>query len=63
MSNIFIILAGGINKRLYSKTPKPYIKINNKKLLEYSIDAAKKVKDITKILIVYNKKHLKIFKR
>ena len=59
MSNIFIILAGGINKRLNSKIPKPYIKINNKELLQYSIDAANSVKDINKILIIYNKKHLK----
>ena len=62
MSNIFIILAGGINKRLNSKIPKPYIKINNKELLQYSIDAANSVKDINKILIIYNKKHLKFLK-
>ena len=62
MSNIFIILAGGINKRLNSKTPKPYIKINNKELIQYSIDAADSVKGIGKILIVHNKKHLKFLK-
>ena len=62
MSNIFIILAGGINKRLKSKTPKPYIKINNKELIQYSIEAASAVKNINRIVIVYNIKHQKYLK-
>jgi len=63
MSNIFIILAGGTNKRLNSKIPKPYIKVNNKELLQYSIDAVSNVKDFSKILIVHNKKNLKFLKK
>ena len=57
MTNIFIILAGGVNKRLNSKIPKPYIKIHDKQLIQYSIEAARKVNSIKKIVIVHNKKH------
>ena len=62
MTNIFIILAGGINKRLHSNVPKPYIKINNKQLIQYSIDAAKEVNSIKKIVIVHNKGHSNFIK-
>ena len=62
MSNFFIILAAGINKRLKSDIPKPYIKINNKELIKYSIDTANNVKNINKIVIVYNNKHKKYLK-
>ena len=51
MSNFFIILAAGNNKRLKSNIPKPYIKINNKELIQYSIDTANNVKNINKITI------------
>ena len=57
MSLFLIILAAGDSKRLESNTPKPYHKINNKTLLEYSIDSFKYFKEIKKIIIVYNKKH------
>lgn len=33
-----IILAGGKGKRMQSSTPKQYMEINNKKVVEYSID-------------------------
>ena len=62
MSNFFIILAAGDNKRLKSNVPKPYIKINNKELIQYSIDTANNVKNINKIVIVYNNKHKKYLK-
>ena len=62
MSNFFIILAAGNNKRLKSNIPKPYIKINNKELIQYSIDTANNVKNINKIIIVYNNRHKKYLK-
>ena len=37
--NSAIILAGGVGKRFNNKTPKQFLKIDNKKLMiEYSID-------------------------
>jgi len=41
MSLFLILLAAGDSKRLKSNTPKPFHKINNKTLLEHSIDAFK----------------------
>ena len=39
MSLFLILLAAGDSKRLKSNTPKPYYKVNNKTLLEHSLDA------------------------
>ena len=60
MSNILIVLAGGQSKRLKTKVPKPYLTINNKPLIQYSIDVGKSVKVINKIVVVYNKNHKKL---
>ena len=57
MRLFLVLLAAGDGKRLKSKTPKPYNKVNNKTLLEYSLDAFKKFSEIKKTVIVYNKKH------
>ena len=57
MSLFLVLLAGGDGKRLRSKTPKPFIKVNKKTLLEYSLDAFKNFSEIKKTVIVYNKKH------
>ena len=57
MSLFLILLAAGDGKRLKSNTPKPYHKINNKTLLEYSINAFKNFNEIKKIIVVYNKKN------
>ena len=57
MSLFLILLAAGEGKRLKSNTPKPYHTINNKTLLEYSINSFESFKEIKKIVIVYNKKH------
>jgi len=58
--NIFLILlAAGDSKRLKSNIPKPYQIINNKTLLEYSLNAFKDIKEINKTIIVYNNKHKK----
>ena len=63
MSLFLIILAGGEGKRLKSFTPKPYYKVNNKTLLEHSLDSFKNLNKIKKTLIVYNKKHKKHLKK
>jgi len=59
MSLFLILLAAGNGKRLKSNTPKPYNKVNNKTLLEHSLDSFRHTKEIKKTLIVYNKKHKK----
>ena len=63
MSLFLVLLAAGDGKRLKSEVPKPYNKINNKTLLEYSLDAFSSVSKIKKILVVYNKKHTKYLKK
>ena len=62
MSFSLILLAAGNSKRLSSKIPKPFIKIGNKTLLEYSLIKFGKIRQIKKIIIVTNKKHSKFFK-
>ncbi len=59
MSLFLIILAAGNSKRLKSHIPKPFHTINNKMLLEHSIDAFKDFNEIKKTVIVYNKNHKK----
>jgi 2-C-methyl-D-erythritol 4-phosphate cytidylyltransferase/2-C-methyl-D-erythritol 2,4-cyclodiphosphate synthase len=59
MSLFLILLAAGESKRLKSYTPKPFITINNKTLLEYSLNAFENFHEIKKTVIVYNKKHKK----
>ncbi len=56
MSFCLIILAGGNSHRFKSKIGKPYQKIGPKSLIEINIDKASKIKEIKKILLVYNKK-------
>ena len=62
MSFCLILLAAGNSKRLSSKIPKPFIKIANKTLLEYSLIKFGKIRQIKKIIIVTNKKHSKFSK-
>ena len=38
MSIFLILLAAGESKRLISSIPKPYITVNNKKLLEHALN-------------------------
>ena len=56
MSLFLILLAAGDGKRLESKTPKPFHKVNNKTLLEHSLDIFKNFSEIKKTVIVYSKK-------
>ena len=50
MSFSLILLAAGNSKRLSSKIPKPFIKIANKTLLEYSLIKFGKIRQIKKII-------------
>tara|TARA_B100000700_G_scaffold278290_1_gene326333 strand:- start:5055 stop:6191 length:1137 start_codon:yes stop_codon:yes gene_type:complete len=62
MSFCLILLAAGNSKRFGSKIPKPFIKIGQKTLLEYSIMKFNKIKQIKKTIVVVNNKHSKYFK-
>ena len=59
----FILLAGGSSNRFKSNIPKPYHKIAGKTLIELSINKINQFKEFKKIIIVYNKKHLKFLKK
>ncbi len=59
MSIFLILLAAVESKRLKSSVPKPYITVNNKKLLEHALNSFKDFRAIKKTVIVYNKKHKK----
>ena len=59
MSLFLILLAAGDSKRLKSNTPKPFHIVNNKPLLEHSLNVFKDFQEVKKIVIVYNKKHKK----
>ena len=59
MSIFLILLAAGESKRLKSSVPKPYITVNNKKLLEHALNSFQNFRIIKKTVIVYNKKHKK----
>ena len=63
MSMFLILLAAGDSKRLKSNTPKPYQIINNKTLLEHSLNSFKDIKEIKKTIIVYNNKHRKYLEK
>ncbi len=63
MSLFLIILAAGNSKRLNSRTPKPFQLVNNKTLLEYSLDSFNGISEIKKKILVYNRKHKKNLKK
>ena len=63
MNIVLIILAAGEGNRLKTKNPKPYTLVNNKALIEYSLEKFKRIKEINKIVVVYNKKHRKILNK
>jgi len=62
MSFYLIILAGGNSHRFKSNLSKPYQKIASKSLIEININKAKDVKQIKKIIVVFNKKDSKNIK-
>ncbi len=59
MSFCLILLAAGESKRFHSKIPKPFIKVGEKTLLDYSLIKFSKIKQIKKIIVVINNKHKK----
>jgi 2-C-methyl-D-erythritol 4-phosphate cytidylyltransferase/2-C-methyl-D-erythritol 2,4-cyclodiphosphate synthase len=60
MSFCLIILAAGNSHRFKSSIRKPYQKIAGKSLIEISVIKARQFNQIKKIILVYNKKDLKI---
>jgi 2-C-methyl-D-erythritol 4-phosphate cytidylyltransferase / 2-C-methyl-D-erythritol 2,4-cyclodiphosphate synthase len=62
MSFCLIILAGGNSHRFRSNIAKPYQKIAGKSLIEINVIKARQFNEIKKIIIVYNKKDLKLIK-
>ena len=63
MSFCLILLAAGNSKRFGSKIPKPFIKIGEKTLLEYSLKKFNEINEIKKTVIVINKKHKKFINK
>jgi 2-C-methyl-D-erythritol 4-phosphate cytidylyltransferase len=61
--NIAIITSAGVGKRFGNSTPKQYLEINNKPVIEYVINAVKKAKLIDKIIIVASKEYIKILEK
>mgnify|MGYP006103274631 CR=1 FL=1 len=59
----FILLAGGNSSRFKSNIPKQYNKIAGKTLIDISINKIRTFKEITKIVLVYNKEHKKYLKK
>ena len=47
-----VILAAGDGSRLNVNTPKPLVKINNKSIIEYIVDAFSKIQNIQIIIVV-----------
>jgi len=63
MNLFLIILAAGNSERLKSNIPKPFQLINNKALIEHTLNAFKDIAEIKETIIVYNKKHKKYLKK
>jgi len=61
--NVAIILAGGSGTRFGAEIPKQYININNKAVVQYSIEAFEKSKLIDIIVIVVSDKYKKEIKK
>ncbi len=59
--NSVIILAGGEGKRLNSDTPKQFIKIDHRRVIDFSIIEFKKNKNIDEIILVFPKKLIDYF--
>jgi len=59
MRLFLVLLAAGNGKRLKTRTPKPFCKVNNMSILEHSLSNFKSFQKIKKTVIVYNKGHKK----
>ena len=56
--NSVIILAGGEGKRLNSQIPKQFIKIDHRRIIDFSINEFKKNKNVDEIILVFPKNSL-----
>lgn len=56
--NFAIILSGGIGLRFNSKTPKQYLKLNGKEVIEYAINAFKKSELVDDIIVVAEERYI-----
>ena len=63
MSLFIVLLAAGKSLRLNSNIPKPYIKLNNKTLIEHNINTFNKLKIKKTIVLVYNEKHKNLLEK
>ena len=63
MSLFIVLLAAGKSLRLNSNIPKPYIKLNNKTLIEHTINTFNKLKIKKTIVLVYNEKHKNLLEK
>ena len=61
--NTAIILAAGISKRFGGNTPKQYLKINDKEIIDYSIDVFTSSKYIDKIIVVVSEEFVSILQK
>ena len=52
MKNIAIILAGGSGRRMGGPLPKQFLEVNNRTILEYTIDNFERAQCIDEIAIV-----------
>lgn len=59
--NSAIILAGGCGSRISSDIPKQFIQFYNKKIIDFSIQAFEKNKNIDEIILVINKNWINQF--
>ena len=56
--NVALILSGGVGKRFGAEVPKQYMKIKNRLVIDYVIDAALSAKDIDEIVLVMDLEYL-----
>lgn len=56
--NIAVILAGGVGSRLGLEKPKQFLKVAGKTVLEHTVDAFQKHKDIDEIFIVMHPEYI-----
>lgn len=61
--NSVIILAAGNSTRLGTKIPKPYLKINNREIIDYSIQTFKSIKEINEIILVVSEEYVDKIKK
>jgi 2-C-methyl-D-erythritol 4-phosphate cytidylyltransferase len=58
MNTTVIIPAAGLGKRLKSKTDKPFVLINGKPLIAYTLQAVSKCRKVADIILVVDKKNI-----